>query len=167
MYIMAKEIRMAGYDSTNNANSNIITAAVTQINFTLDANDDGDCSDTNENITFGFSTANDSNGDGIADSGAANLGRNTGGGFQPIAENISAIEFCYTLVNGATTLAPTNMSNIRTVQITILARAGKPDRKFTNTSTYTTPGGQTWGPFNDNFRRRFMTTNVKCRNMGL
>ncbi len=128
---------------------------------------DGDTGDSNENITFGFSNANDSNGDGIADNGAADLGRNTGGGFQSTAENIHAIEFFYTLADGSTSLAPANLADIRSVQITMLARAERADRKFVDTQGYATPGGQAWGPYNDNFRRRLLTTTVKCRNLGL
>jgi type IV pilus assembly protein PilW len=169
MYMMAREIRMAGYDPDSIANARIISASNNLISFSFVADDDGTDNDNDgstdeagelETITY---DVYDAYGDGDND-----IGRQVGTATKrAIAENIEQLELFYTLSNGTTTLAPTNMSNIRTVQITILARAGKPDRKFTNTSTYTTPGGQTWGPFNDNFRRRFMTTNVKCRNMGL
>jgi len=169
MYMMAREIRMAGYDPDSIANARIISASNNLISFSFVADDDGTDNDNDgstdeagelETITY---DVYDAYGDGDND-----IGRQVGTATKrAIAENIEQLELFYTLSNGTTTLAPTNMSNIRTVQITILARAGKPDRKFTNTSTYTTPGGQTWGPFNDNFRRRLMTTNVKCRNMGL
>ena len=123
MYLMESEIRMAGCDSTGNAGAGILTAGPGSINLTMDItggetdgidndNDglvdaadvadesrygDGDTGDSNENITFGFSAADDADGDGIADppAGAAPLGRNTGGGFMRMAEDIHAIGFAY------------------------------------------------------------------------
>jgi type IV pilus assembly protein PilW len=187
MDLMAREIRMAGFDPTTDANAGIVSATSNAMNFTMDAGNgvdddgdgstdetdevvfDGDTNDPNENITFGFSAANDADNDGIADNGAADIGRNTGGGFQPVAENIHAIEFFYTLADGTQTSAPAavDLDNIRSVQITILARADRIDQNFYNSTQYTTPGGQNWGPNNDRFRRRLLTTTVKCRNMGL
>jgi type IV pilus assembly protein PilW len=207
MDLMVREIRMAGFDPTSDANAGIVSATSNAINFTMDAGNgvdddgdgsidetdemnagngvdddgdgsideademdvDGDTNDANENITFGFSNANDADNDGIADSGAADIGRNTGGGFQPVAENIHAIEFFYTLADGTQTSAPAavDLNNIRSVQITFLARADRIDQNFYNATPYTTPGGQNLVPYNDSFRRRLVTTTVKCRNMGL
>ena len=180
--LMVREIRMAGYDPTGDASdAAIITATQGRLNFTLDVTDnagtasdgDGDCNDSNENITFGFSNANDADNNGIADGGgsdwdvAADLGRDTGGGFQPIAGNIAAIEFYYTLDDGTQTTTPANVTLIRSVQISILARAAYPDQEFTNTMTYTTASGAVWDPPDDNYRRRLLITTVQCRNMGL
>jgi type IV pilus assembly protein PilW len=177
--VMTREIRMAGYNPTGTANAGIVAATRSRLNFTQDITDnagtdqgDGDCNDSNENITFGFSNANDANVDGIADNavplaGAAPLGRNTGGGFQSIANNIAAIEFYYTLADGSQTLTPANPADIRFVQITILARAANADRNFTHRATYMTPSGAVWAPPNDNFRRRLLSQTVNCRNMGL
>jgi len=178
--VMTREIRMAGYDPAGTANAGFVAATGPRLNFTQDITDnagtatdgDGDCNDSNENITFGFSNANDANTDGIADNvvplaGAAPLGRNTGGGFQSIANNIAAIEFYYTLADDSQTLTPANPADIRIVQITILARAANADRNFTHGATYITPSGAVWAPPNDNFRRRLLTQRVNCRNMGL
>ncbi len=88
----------------------MITASSATLRFTADLNGDGDVDDPstalspaipdpNEDVTYGFSAANDANGDGIADSGAADLGRKTGNGagsnMLPMAENIQAINFAY------------------------------------------------------------------------
>jgi type IV pilus assembly protein PilW len=169
MDMMVREIRMAGYDQTGTAGADISAATIGSITFTWDENDDGDCGDSGENITLGFSAANDADNNGIADSGAADLGRDTGGGFQPIAENISAIEFYYTLADGTQTTAPGTPANVRSVQITILARAERRRHGFQGdpSPSFTTPGGQTWPPSSDNFRHRHLTTTVRCRNMGL
>jgi len=101
MYYMEREIRLAGYDPTGDANATIITASPSSINFTVDLNSNGYAgpSDANEDITFGFSNTDDADLDGIADNGAAALGRNTGGGFQPLADNIHAFGFAYAFDN--------------------------------------------------------------------
>jgi type IV pilus assembly protein PilW len=190
--IMVREIRMAGFDPVGSADAGITTATVGRFSFTQDINadndgidNDGDGStdendgsenfpngslgDSNETVTYGFSNSDDSEPDGVVDGGGvASLGRDTGGGFQPVAENIQAIEFNYLDEDGNVTVA---LDDIRSVQISILARAQRPDRNYSDTRAYpdngTTPGGVTWGPFDDNFRRRFQTITVKLRNMGI
>jgi len=106
MDIMVRDIRMAGYDPTQSSGAGIPEANSTRINITMDINGDGDCNDTNENITYGFSNTNDADANGIADAGAADLGRKTGAGagsgFQPLAENIEAIGFAYAYSTGTT-----------------------------------------------------------------
>jgi type IV pilus assembly protein PilW len=68
-----------------------------RLNFTLDLNGDGDDLDDNENITYGFDNSDDADGDGIADTGAAVLGREhrAGSGLQPLAFDAQAIAFAY------------------------------------------------------------------------
>jgi len=218
MDIMVRDIRMAGYDPTQSSGASISTNSTgIMIQVTMDINSDKDCSDSNENITYGFSNANDANADGIADAGAANLGRYTGGGFQPIAENIQAIGFAYAydadgddnldtsaggdiiwavdtdgdgnwdnldtdgdgdidaddgpgignngVINGIGTGTAVDTSQIRAVRIWILARVKRPDPDLVNTNTYIV-GANVITP-NDGFRRRLLSTTVKCRNMGL
>lgn len=178
MDIVVREVRMAGFDPTNMANAGIITATASRLNFSMDITDntgngssDGDTDDTDELIDFGFKPDDDADDNGIADSGAASLGRQTGGagGYQPVAENIQAIEFNYVLSDGTRTLTPSPalLNSIRAVEISILARSAKRDKDFTNAATYTAGAGTIWGPFNDNYRRRLIITNVQCRNMGL
>lgn len=178
MLIMSSEIREAGCDPTRKANAGVVTATSAQFQFTrdiagspLNSNHryDGDLDDANEDVTFGFSAANDADSDGIADTGAADLGRDTGGNLQPIAEHIHAIEFNYILKDGTRSLTPSffQLPDIRAVQISILARASHFDSNYLNSMTYTTGSGATWGPFNDNYKRRFVTTTVQCRNLGL
>jgi type IV pilus assembly protein PilW len=104
MDIMARDIRMAGYDPKPSLIGwpTILSANSSRINITMDINGDDNCS-SNEDITYGFSNINDANADGIADAGAADLGRDTGGGFQPLAENIQAIGFAYAYSANVTT----------------------------------------------------------------
>jgi len=177
LYIMTSDIRMAGFDPTSNANAGIVTATSGRFGFTQDINEDGDTADSGESVTYGFSSTYDVTADGIADGGSAPLGKNSGtatgiggGGFQSISENIEKVEFYYTLADDTLTTTPTaaQLGNIRSVKISILAIIDKPDRKFVNTQTYTSASGADWTPASpDNFRRRFQTMTVKCRNMGL
>jgi type IV pilus assembly protein PilW len=178
MYIMQREIRMAGCDPTGSAGAGIQTANTNSIAFTSDftggesdgkdndnngsvdeANEkrfsDGFCDDPNENVTYSLYTT-----DGIQ-----KLGRDTGGGNQPVAENIDALDFVYLDANGATTAT---LANIRSVQITMVARTGRGDPGYTNNTSYQNQQGTTvYIALNDNFRRKLLTAEVKCRNLGL
>jgi type IV pilus assembly protein PilW len=176
--IMEHEIRMAGHDPRASAGASITTANASQLIFTMVADTDG----------------NDNDGDGTKDEedelesveyylydaysdGDQDLGRRTPTNTQAVAENIDAIEFRYTLNDASQTLTPTaaQLADIRAVQVSILARAGRADQNFTNTMTYTPASGNAWdlngaaagSAPNDNFRRRLFITTIKCRNMGL
>jgi type IV pilus assembly protein PilW len=179
--LMSSEIRMAGYDPGGKAGASVTAATATKFAFTANLNaesGDTDLLDTNENVTFCLdATGADIDGDGcddngIADTGAASIVRSN----QPIADDIQRIEFFYTLDDGVTkTLNPTaaQLPQIQTVQITMLAVSSQRDPKYTNTESYTTGSGVPWpGPlstdrFNDNFRRRLLTSSVNVRNQGL
>lgn len=160
--IMVRYLRMAGYDPGDSFNAGITLATASRFGFSRDTDGTGATLDL---ITFGFSNSNDVDVDGIADTGSAPLGLDiNGGGFQPLAEDIHAIEFQYLDEDGVVTA---DLEDIRAVQISILARTRRPDRNYNSTDTYTTPSGTVWGPYDDNFRRRFQNTTVKLRNMGL
>jgi type IV pilus assembly protein PilW len=165
--MMTREIRMAGYDPSVNASATISAATAGSITFSMDLNEDEDIDvydsasntgDSGENITYSLYTATD---------GVQKLGRKNPTLNRAVAENIDQLEFYYTLADDTLSLTPADPDTIRSVQISILAKAGKPDRKFVNTATYTTASGVSWGPYDDNFRRRLLITTVQCRNMGL
>ena len=161
MDIMVREIRMAGYDPTGFSGATILGANSSNINITMDIDGDGNCSST-ETITYSLY---DAYGDSDND-----IGRQVGSSSstkRAVAENIEEIEFYYTLADGTNATVTTNPSEIRSVQIAILARAGHEDSKFCNSKNYTKPSGDHWGPYDDGFRRRLLSTTVKCRNMGL
>jgi prepilin-type N-terminal cleavage/methylation domain-containing protein len=73
---------------------------------------------------------------------------NTGGGFQPMADNIEAIEFRNP--DGSTPLNPNSMS----IQVTVTARTDRPDPELLK-------GG------GDGYRRRQFTSIILQRNRGL
>ncbi len=173
-YLIIEEIQMAGYNPKDIGTFSVTSAMTGRIQFETDKDEDGIL----ETIDLGLSPTFDANCDGIPDADSdgdgvpdpVDIGIQTGGagGFQDIAENIQAVEFSY-LDSAGTNLAipPPDLSAIRSVQITILAIAERSDPKFINSMTYTTPSGQNWGPYNDNFRRRLLTTTIKCRNLGI
>jgi type IV pilus assembly protein PilW len=74
---------------------------------------------------------------------------NTGGGGQPLAENIEGLEISYFDANGDVTANP---PDIRMVKVTVTARTSRPDPEY--------KGG-------DGYRRRALSSNIKVRNMGL
>jgi len=136
MDIMAREIRMAGYDPTGSANASIVSATSNSINFTQDITgssnpsdpyypSDGDTADANENITYSLYTS----------SGIQKIGRNTGGVNQPVAENIQALAFAYLDSSGTPTAV---IAKIRQIKITIKARTANPDPDYTTNGGYRT-----------------------------
>jgi len=74
---------------------------------------------------------------------------NTGGGGQPLSENIENLEFSYVDAKGDATANP---PDIRMVKVTVTARTSRLDPDY--------KGG-------DGYRRRTLSSNVKVRNMGL
>jgi type IV pilus assembly protein PilW len=160
--LMMKEIRMAGCDPTGKANAGIIRATPDLMSFTLDIRGadtddppDGDTSDPNERITYSLY---DSNRDGVNDT----LGRGTGGGrYRPAAENVDAINFIYLDENGKPTGV---LSEIRSVEVTLLARTARGDPEYRNDTIYANQRGAVIYAAHDNFRRKMLTANIKCRN---
>jgi len=110
MFMLEREIRMAGCDPYGTAGAGIVTANANTIRFTMDLNYDADIVDSNEDITYYLYTA-----DGIQ-----KLGRkSTPGTTSPVAEHINALTFEYLDEDGAVTA---NLSNIRSVRITLEAK---------------------------------------------
>jgi prepilin-type N-terminal cleavage/methylation domain-containing protein len=74
--------------------------------------------------------------------------QNTGGGAQPLADNIESLQFQYLTANGNQTIIPNSTT---TIQMTITARTKDPD------PDYGSDGG---------FRRRQIVSTIQLRNMG-
>jgi len=163
MYYMESEIRMAGYDPTGTAGAGIQTPNASSIRFTMDiagaANGDGDgaLDDPGEDITYALY---DADGDGDTD-----LGRDTGSGNVLFAENIDALNFIYLDEENDVT---GSANDIRSVQISVVARTGQGDPGYTNNGVYQNQVPTTiYSGGGDNFRRKLLTAQVKCRNLGL
>lgn len=164
------DLRMAGYDPLGTAASGISAANSSSITFSADMDKNGVLgtagTPATENEHFSYALA--------IVGGVPTLFRSAGTtpviNLQPMADYIEHIEFYYQYENGTaatTTPAGATLNNIRSVQVTMLARAADPDRKYTNTTVYTPASGVAWPVANDNFRRRLLTTRIDLRNMGL
>ena len=173
IFMMEREIRMVGYDPTRAADAEILTAAPGHLEFTADLNGDGDTDDPNEHMIY---THYDTDADGTSDA----LGRddvNSGAGTQLLAENIDQLNYVYldgsrnALNDMTTSVDPAVLPDIRSIQVTMVARSGVIDSDYTNNETYQNqnPGGSEviYTAAGDNFRRRLLSTEIKCRNLGL
>ncbi len=159
MLLMTREIRMAGYDPLGLANAGFITAKANTMTFTMDLNGDGDVNDPGENITYDLYT-----------SGTQRLGRKNPIHNMPVADNISYLEFYYIMANGHNRLNPSNLADIRAVQITVLATTAVSSKSnIIGQTSFTPPSVAAGVPWHlaTGHRGRIQTTLVKCRNMGL
>jgi type IV pilus assembly protein PilW len=161
MYFMEREIRMAGYNPSGEPGVGIQAGfAANTLRFTMDLNEDDNTDDPDEDITYSLF---DSDGDGINDQ----LLRNdvNGSGSLPIANNIEALDFVY-LDEGSVVTA--TQSEIRSVQITVVARADRSDLGYVNADSFTNQQGAAIAiNSGDDRRRRILKAQVKCRNLGL
>ena len=159
MYYMEKEIRMAGCDPTGRTNAVIIQANASLMEFTGDIDADGTIG-TDEHITYSILNNN------LVKNGTI------------IGENIDALNFVYldgasppnALNPGQTDVSVSSIPDIQSVQVTVLARTGKEDLHYVDSTTYTNKLGETiFTPTGSDmyFRRKLLKTNVKCRNLGL
>jgi type IV pilus assembly protein PilW len=112
--LMTREVRLAGYKTSTSTFNGIATATSTSIQVLADLNQDGDTSDTDEDITYSYNA------------GTLQICRN--GTSLPIADNITALSFTYTLADGSVTSSPANPADIRKISVSITARTTNPDR---------------------------------------
>jgi type IV pilus assembly protein PilW len=165
MYFMEREIRMAGYDPESEEFAGITIANVAELEFTKDDNGSGGNNfPGDEQIRYALT--NDADEDGIADGTPCNIGRETGGagGLQSIAENIDALNFVYLDSNSNPTA---DTDEIRTIQVTIVARTGRADQGYTDTKAYYNQQDKV-NPIlpaqNDHFRRKQLDVTIRLRN---
>ena len=168
--MLTNELRMAGYDPTGNANAGFVSIAAGTINFTLDDTDatsaaedgDGTINGENENITYSLAIDPD---DGRKKLFRQSLTETAPG--SAVAENIDALEFIYLDADGNVT---TTAALVTSVQVSLVARTDRKARgDLVNNTVYRNLRGD---PINDDaygdaYRRRVLSTRVKCRNLGL
>ena len=168
MFYMQREIRMAGCDPLNTGNFGITTANANSITFSEDIDDgtvgnppDGTLQ-AGENIIYSRS--------------GGNLVRNVGGGNQAVAQNIDALDFVYltgasppvVLNPGGGNVSAGSETQIRSVEITVVARTGRGLLPLIDNNTYLNQRGTPiLAPPNDNLSRKRLTTVIKCRNLGI
>jgi type IV pilus assembly protein PilW len=178
MFVMEREIKMAGYDPDGSQGAGITAATGNSITFTISANADGidndgdgdidaDDSDGGEVFTITYSLA------------GQDLQRTADGTASTVAENIEVLDFFYfqkdddgNLIALPPPVAGGDLANIYSVQITTITRSGDNVpalmMKQTDHKTYTNQQGvNLLADPNDNFRRIVLTADVQCRNLGL
>ena len=162
--MIGSELRMAGYDPSGKANAGIISISNSgdgayTINFTKDLNGDGVTDDADEDITYLLDTAN----------GVQVLGRRNPTDSIPVAENIDALNLVFLDADNNVIAVPsTNIGDIRSIQITLVARAARSEQNYVNNFVYENQQGTVvYSPGGDGLRRMLLTTQVKCRNLGL
>ena len=175
MYQMATEIRMSGYGAAGGSGTGVVSANADSLQFTMDItggesdgiDNDGDGlvdgDDLADEALFGDGNPDDANEDLTYYLNAGNLVRNSNQNI--VAENIDALNFVYLDEDGIETA---NLPDIRSIQISLVARTGKGDLGYKNNKTYRNLEDQTiYTAPGDNFRRRLLTCEIKCRNLGL
>lgn len=146
MYVMAADIRMAGYDPHRTFSAGVSQAGNGSVGnpftFTFVENDTDTDHGTLSTVSYELY---DASSDGDND-----IGRQKDGLKQAIAENIQSLTFSYLDGDGSVLSTPVDISAIRAVRIDITAGldAGDVD--------YTIPGAE-----------RSVSAIVKCRNLGL
>ncbi len=193
MFVMSREIRMAGFSGTVEKPSNLgiiefgdedkfdndeingkndpgernigIALAYMREPDSIDNDGNGVIDDEdNARITVGYSLYNKN--DGVYD-----IGRLLNGGIrQMIAQNIERMRFVFRDQNNTPVTNPGSKNNIRSVRITLVGRADRQDFDYTHTGSYDLDGSDgtdSYTPTGDHYRRRMLSTVVNCRNLGL
>lgn len=108
MEMLVRDTRLAGYDWNGAISPRprlfpdvavVSPGSASLLHMTMDLNADRDVADPDEDIAYGFALADDAGDDGIADAGAAPLGRRdasiAAGAFLPMADNFQAVAYAY------------------------------------------------------------------------
>ncbi len=193
MDLMTREIRTVGLDPTGNGGAGVYSGGAQagylhfSRDFTVsrlngqDDDSDGEVDETDEwaDGTIGttggedidYRLSNDSDGDGVADGFPCTLQRKS----LPLAENIEVLNFVYLDADGGVIASPVpdaRLADIRSIQVTLIARTDDPVmmRKASDSNVYRNQQGtvlldKSSNP--DTVRRILLTTEVRCRNMGL
>jgi type IV pilus assembly protein PilW len=174
LYLLTKELRAAGYNPTQATTNNFrfVTSFPAPNNlfavnyatdhslvaFTLDADGSGVIEpNSNEQIAYRFNNAQKTL-ERFNDTQATPTQK-----WETVAVNIDAVYFTYFDRNKNIATDP---ANIEYVEISLLARTGKQDSKYTNTIIYTNKEGINLCPacVGDHYHRRLLTTTIQIRN---
>lgn len=172
MFSMEDHIRMTGYDPSRNAGTGILEAKKDNIKISFVADDDSLDNDNdsivdNENeiqeIAYFFDATDKKL---MIEEGTASP--------QPVAEYVDALNFIYlddggnVLDDGDGEVTANNRGKIRSVQITLVVRGERKDLNYKDSVSYTNQQGHEILPVqNDHYHRRILTSEVRCRNVGL
>jgi type IV pilus assembly protein PilW len=167
MYHLERELRMTGFDPNRTAGAGFIIADNNELQITSDLNSNGrvvdSAGDSGERIRYVLS--------------GGSLIRQVWGSplhLSTLAEDIEVLDFVYldednnALNPNLADVAAANLADIRSVQVTMVARVDRGDGDYRNNNTYRNQQGVVILPAqNDTVRRRILTSTIRCRNMGL
>jgi type IV pilus assembly protein PilW len=122
MDMIAREVRMAGYNPTRAAFQGIPYSA-TQLQLQADRTGDGDVSDPDEDVLYTYNSS------------TRQIIRTSGGVSYVVANHIQSLTFMYRDGSGNPT---TTTADIRQVAVTITARTAKPDQSYPANNGYRT-----------------------------
>ena len=144
--LMVREIRNAGYAPTGATCAGVVVANAQTLQFRLDANGNGNCSDADEDITYAFDTTG-------CTGGLGNITRNGSGNPLTDCNVTSDLDLRYFKQDGSELARPVaagDLPNIQRVLITLNVQSKYPDAEF--------GGGQL---------NATMVSNADLRNRGL
>ena len=177
LYVIGRDIRMAGFNP----------AGITDLAGFVPSLPDGDTTDTTNAENIAFTIDDDANGAINTDDDDEQIAyriyedipndiyelqksKVSTDEWLTVADNIEAIDFVYLDDNGdpVDPATVTNLPLIRSVQISLVARTGRKDKSFPGTPAFfNQQDDQIFDPKTDNIRRRLLTTEIRCRNMGI
>jgi len=180
LYLLTKELRSAGYNpqqtptdssvpttnfrfvtsfpAPNNLFTVDYTTAHSLVAFTLDSDGNGaiaSAPNNNEQIAYRFNNAQKT----------LERFNDITHQWEIASSNIDAVYFTYFDQNQKK-ITTNDPANIEYVEISLLARTGKQDSKYTNPHVYTNKEGINLCPacVGDHYRRRLLTTTIQIRN---
>jgi prepilin-type N-terminal cleavage/methylation domain-containing protein len=155
MHLMANDIRIAGYDPKPSRNFGITNMGSDTITFTMDIDGDGAAGGSGEEVTYTLWTDTD---------GRKKLVRKAPTTPQAVSENIEALNFIYLNASGGIAVSA---SEVRSVQITMVARADRYSYDHTESKIYRNlRGDPVLTTSGDTYRHRLLAAEVECRNLG-
>lgn len=164
MFMMVSEIRMAGYDPSGKADAGIVSAVPASmpspaddamVRFTRDLNGDGDTEDSAEDITYSLYRSN----------GIQKLGRRNPTLNRPVIKHVDALDFVFLDEQNHETDVE---EEIRSIQISIVVRIEREDKNYLDRTEYRNQKNRViFGPAGDGYRRSMLTSQIRCRNLGL
>jgi type IV pilus assembly protein PilW len=180
MFLIESEIRMAGCNPTGKITPapGFLVAESAKVQFTKDVtggesdgvdNDSGADGDNAFEVNFGDGDINDANEDITYELSGGDLMRTAGGVASLMAENIDALDFVYldgdsTVISSPVTAS--NLSDIRSIEITMVARTSGATRGYVNNTVYQNQRGTPiFTATGDRVSRRTLTTTIQSRNM--
>ena len=123
MDMISGEVAAAGYRPTDGSVFVGISYDTSQLQVMADLNGKDGPTDSNEDIIYSYNSSD------------KRIVRNTGGGNQPLVENVQNFSFEYLDATGNPTAVT---ADIRQIRLTITVRTSKPDPKYSVNSGYRT-----------------------------